>query len=113
MFAKTDQLFFLDEVGDIPLQLQAKLLRALEGGGFTPLGSTVVKKPDVRIISATNKNLSELVKQGSLRQDFYYRIHVIPINLPPLRERKEDIRLLIEHFLDIYDPAGTRQYDLL
>ncbi len=99
---------FLDEVGDIPLQLQTKLLRALEGGGFSPLGSTEEKKPDVRIISATNKHLSELVKQGAMRQDFYYRIHVIPINLPPLRERKEDIRLLIEHFLDQYDPEGTQ-----
>ena len=99
---------FLDEIGDIPLQLQAKLLRALEGGGFTPLGGTEEKNPDVRIISATNKQLSELVKQGAIRQDFYYRIHVIPINLPPLRERKEDIRLLIEHFLDLYDPERTQ-----
>lgn len=99
---------FLDEVGDIPLQLQVKLLRALEGGGFTPLGSTEEKKPDVRIISATNKDLSESVKQGTMRLDFFYRIHVIPINLPPLRERKEDIRLLIEHFLDLYDPEETK-----
>jgi DNA-binding NtrC family response regulator len=99
---------FLDEVGDIPPQLQVKLLRALEGGGFTPLGSSNESKPDVRIISATNKNLSELVKQGGMREDFFYRIHVIPINLPPLRERREDIRLLIEHFLDLYDPEGTK-----
>ncbi|MGL1931548.1 MAG: sigma-54-dependent Fis family transcriptional regulator [Desulfotalea sp.] len=99
---------FLDEVGDIPLQLQVKLLRALEGGGFTPLGSTEEKKPNVRIVSATNKNLSELVKQGAMRRDFFYRIHVIPINLPPLRERKEDIILLIEHFLDIYDPERAK-----
>lgn len=94
---------FLDEVGEIPLNMQVKLLRAIEGGGFSPLGSTEVKKPDVRIIAATNRNLKELVRQGKMRRDFLYRIHIIPVYLPPLRERKEDIRLLVEHFLEQYD----------
>ncbi|MGB3211363.1 MAG: sigma-54-dependent Fis family transcriptional regulator [Desulforhopalus sp.] len=95
---------FLDEVGDIPHQMQVKLLRAIEGGGFMPLGGTEIKKPDVRIISATNRDLTALVKEKRMRQDFLFRIHVIPIHLPPLRERKEDIRLLIDHFLHQYDP---------
>jgi len=99
---------FLDEVGDIPLHLQIKLLRAIEGGGFTPLGGTEIKKPDVRIISATNKDLTQLVKQGQMRQDFLYRIHVIPVHLPPLRDRKEDIRLLIDHFFELYDQENSK-----
>ncbi len=99
---------FLDEVGDIPLNMQVKLLRSIEGGGFAPLGSTEIKRPDVRIIAATNRDLPALVKEGAMRQDFLYRIHVIPIHLPPLRERKEDIRLLIDHFFEMYDSEGTR-----
>ncbi len=90
---------FLDEVGEIPLNMQVKLLRAIEGNGFTPIGGTEVKKPDVRIIAATNRDLMEEVKQGRMRQDFLYRIHIIPIHIPALRERKEDIPLLVEHFL--------------
>ncbi|WP_163340262.1 sigma-54-dependent Fis family transcriptional regulator [Desulfopila sp. IMCC35008] len=100
---------FLDEIGDIPLQMQVKFLRAIEGGGFTPLGGTESKNPDVRIIAATNKELTELVKKGEMRQDFLYRIHVIPINLPPLRERQDDIRLLIDHFFEMYDQDGTKE----
>ncbi len=90
---------FLDEVGELTVNIQVKLLRAVEGGGYRPLGGTQIKKPDVRIISATNRNLSDLVRTGKMREDFFYRIHVIPIHLPPLRERREDIPLLIEHFL--------------
>ncbi len=97
---------FLDELGSIPLSLQVKLLRVIEGGGYSPLGSQEVLKPDIRIIAATNANLLELLKKQKVREDFYYRIHVLPINLPPLRERDGDIPLLIEYFLDKYNPEG-------
>ena len=90
---------FLDELADIGLNLQVKLLRVLEGNGFTPLGTTEVIKPDIRFIAASTQDLSHRVKTGQIREDFYYRIHVLPIRLPPLRERKEDIPLLVEHFL--------------
>jgi PAS domain S-box-containing protein len=93
---------FLDEIGEIGLNMQIKLLRAIEGGGYTPLGGSQTKKPDIRIIAATNRNLMELVRKGSMRLDFFYRIHIIPIHLPPLRERKEDLMLLVEHFLKSY-----------
>ena len=98
---------FLDEVGEIPLNMQIKLLRAIEGNGYTPVGGTEVKKPDVRIIAATNRDLKEQVKQGLMRQDFLYRIHIIPVHIPPLRDRKEDIPLLVEHFLSSYDQDTT------
>ncbi len=90
---------FLDELGEIGPNLQVKLLRVLEGGGYTPIGGHEVKKPDVRIIAATNRDLQAQVNRGIMREDFFYRIHIIPIQLPPLRERKEDIPLLIEHFM--------------
>ncbi len=90
---------FLDELGEIDLSMQVKLLRVLEGGGFTPVGGHEVKKPDVRIIAATNRDLQAYVTNGMMREDFFYRIHIIPIYLPPLRERKEDIPLLIDHFM--------------
>jgi PAS domain S-box-containing protein len=93
---------FLDELGEIDQNTQVKLLRVLEGGGFTPVGGRKVRKPNVRIIAATNKNLQERVKKGQMREDFFYRIHIIPIHLPPLRDRKEDIPLLIEHFMKLY-----------
>jgi PAS domain S-box-containing protein len=101
---------FLDEVGDINPGLQAKLLRALEGNGYSPIGSSVVKHADFRILSATHKNLLNQIKEGRMREDFFYRIHIIPINLPPLRERKDDIPLLVEHFLKIYShETGLKQ----
>ncbi len=96
---------FLDELGEIGPNLQAKLLRALEGGGFTPVGGLEVETSDFRIIAATNKDLKEQVKKGLMREDFFYRIHIIPIHLPPLRERKEDIPLLIEHFMQNHPPS--------
>ena len=99
---------FLDEIGDIGLSMQIKLLRAIDGGGYTPVGGNQVKNTDVRIIAATNKNLAELVKKGEIREDFYYRIHIIPINMPPLRERKEDLPLLIDHFLKIYGNSSQK-----
>ena len=93
---------FLDELGEIGPNLQAKLLRAIEGGGFTPVGGLEEETSDFRVIAATNKDLKEQVKKGLMREDFLYRIHIIPIHLPPLRERKEDIPLLIEHFMQNY-----------
>ena len=90
----------LDEVGDITPLMQVKLLRAIQEREFERLGGTKTIKIDVRIIAATNKNLETLVKEGSFRQDLYYRLSVVPITLPPLRERKEDINQLIEYFLE-------------
>jgi len=90
---------FLDEIGDMPLATQSKLLRALQERQFYPVGSQAPVEVDVRVIVATNKDLEEQVKKGLFRDDLFYRIHVIPIYLPPLRERKEDILPLAEHFL--------------
>jgi len=91
---------FLDELGEVSESMQVKLLRVLEGHGYIPVGGVETVKPDVRIIAATNRNLHQLVENGTLREDFFYRIHIIPIQLPPLRERKGDIPLLVEHFLE-------------
>jgi transcriptional regulator with PAS, ATPase and Fis domain len=96
---------FLDEVGELGLNIQAKLLRSIEGGGYSPVGSNVVKHSDFRIVAATNKNLMEYTKKGLMREDFFYRIHIIPIQLPPLRQRKEDIPLLVEHFIRLSSPG--------
>ena len=96
---------FLDELGEIGPNLQAKLLRALEGGGFTPVGGLKAETSDFRVIAATNKDLKQQIKKGLMREDFFYRIHIIPIHLPPLRERKEDIPLLIEHFMQNHSPS--------
>lgn len=100
---------FLDEIGEVPVNMQVKLLRAIEGRGYTPVGSTIVKKTDIRIIAATNRDLKELVRNGLMRQDFFYRIQIIPVYLPPLRERKEDIPLLVDHFLEQYEKKDTPQ----
>jgi DNA-binding NtrC family response regulator len=93
---------FLDEIAEMPLDLQVKLLRALEYNEYTPLGAPRSKQVDVRIISATNKDLKTYLREGLIREDFFYRIRIIVINLPPLRERSEDIPLLAEHFLKLY-----------
>jgi two-component system response regulator PilR (NtrC family) len=90
---------FLDEIGEMPISLQAKLLRVIENGTFRRVGGTTDIKVDVRVISATNKDIKEEVTSGRFREDLYYRLNVVPINIPPLRERKEDIPLLVEHFL--------------
>ncbi|NLZ92302.1 MAG: sigma-54-dependent Fis family transcriptional regulator, partial [Clostridiales bacterium] len=91
---------FLDEIGDMQLNLQSKLLRVLQQKEYTPLGSNEVHKTDVRIIAATNKNLETMVKEGSFREDLFYRLSVMNIHMPPLRERKEDIPLLCQHFIE-------------
>jgi PAS domain S-box-containing protein len=97
---------FLDEIGEISPEMQVKLLRVLDGVGYTPLGGTKVKKSDLRVIGATNRDLIKLVKEGRMREDFFYRIRILPISIPPLRERKEDIPLLIDHFLAEHAPPG-------
>lgn len=90
---------FLDEIGELPLNIQPKLLRVLQDMKITAIGSSETKSVDVRLIAATNKDLKEEISKGNFREDLYYRLNVIPISLPPLRERKEDIDLLIDHFL--------------
>ncbi|MGA6927273.1 MAG: sigma 54-interacting transcriptional regulator [Desulfosarcina sp.] len=90
---------FLDEIGEIGQAMQVKLLRVLDGVGYTPLGGIKLKQSDFRVIAATNRDLVRLVKDGRMREDFFYRIRILPIRLPPLRERREDIPLLIDHFL--------------
>ncbi len=93
---------FLDEIGDMPIQLQSKLLRVLQEKKFTRIGSNELIDIDVRIISATNRDLFELVKENKFREDLYYRLNVIPLEVPPLRERGDDIQILINNFIDKY-----------
>jgi DNA-binding NtrC family response regulator len=97
---------FLDEVAEIPLPAQAKLLRVLQEGTFEPLGTNQSIKVDVRIVSATHRDLKQRIADGRFRQDLYYRLNVLDISIPPLRERKEDLPILIEHFLQRHTPAG-------
>ena len=100
-FANNGTLF-LDEIGDMPLYLQAKLLRVLEQKDIVRLGSNRPIQVDVRVIAATNKNLDELIREGTFREDLYYRLNVIPFNIPPRRERKEDINVLTDYFINKY-----------
>jgi two-component system, NtrC family, response regulator AtoC len=93
---------FLDEISEMPLALQVKLLRVLQERELTPLGSNKKISLDVRILGATNKNLEQMVREGTFREDLYFRLNVIPLSIPPLRERKEDLPLLIDHFLQKY-----------
>ncbi|MBY0429673.1 MAG: nif-specific transcriptional activator NifA, partial [Rhodospirillales bacterium] len=100
---------FLDEIGEISASFQAKLLRVLQEGEFERVGGSRTVKVDVRIVAATNRNLEEAVSKGDFRADLYYRINVVPIFLPALRERKDDIPLLVEHFLDRFNAENKRQ----
>jgi transcriptional regulator with PAS, ATPase and Fis domain len=109
LFEVADQgTFFLDEIGDMSPALQVKLLRVLQEGTFTPVGSTETLQVDVRIIAATNRDLKGMVDRGEFREDLYYRINVINLVLPPLRERRDDIELLVESFLSKHRRAGRR-----
>jgi len=93
---------FLDEIGDIPIELQPKLLRVLQEREFERLGSNRTVRTNVRIVAATNRNLSAMVAQGKFRADLFYRLNIFPIPLPPLRERRDDVPLLVRHFVEEY-----------
>lgn len=98
---------FLDEVGELRLDMQVKLLRAIDGGTYFPVGDSRPGRSDFRLISATNRNLRDMVKNGRMREDFFFRIDIVPIDLPPLRERREDIPLLIDHYLREFAEGGN------
>lgn len=99
---------FLDEIGDMPLGLQSKILKIIETGEVLPLGDLKPRVVDVRLIAATNRDLEEMIKNGRFREDLYYRLNVIEIDIPPLRERKEDIPLLVNYFIDIFNRENNR-----
>ncbi len=99
---------FLDEVGDVPPPLQVKLLRVLEEGTFERVGGSQTRKVDVRVLAATNRNLEQMLESGEFRDDLYYRLNVFPIRVPPLRERKSDVLLLADHFVEKYAEANDK-----
>lgn len=101
---------FLDEIGEIPQHLQVKLLRALEAKEILPIGSTLPRRIDVRVLAATNRNLKAEVEAGRFRDDLYYRLNVMEIHIPPLSERPEDIPLLVDHFIKRYNPELKRNF---
>jgi len=101
---------FLDEIGDMPMETQVKVLRVLESGEFMRVGDSETKKTDVRVIAATNKDLGKLVQEGKFRQDLYYRLKTVTINIPPLRQRKSDIRLLVDRFALQFSRSNDIKY---
>jgi DNA-binding NtrC family response regulator len=102
-------VLFLDEISEIPVNLQAKLLRAIQEKEVRPLGANQVEKVDARVISASNRDLETLVQEGRFRQDLYYRLNVIRLDLPPLRERLDDIPLLVDHFIQKFSRETRRE----
>lgn len=113
-FALADKgTIFLDEVGELPLDLQAKLLRVLQEGEFEPLGATRTRKVDVRVVAATNRDLTEMVAEGKFREDLYYRLNVFPVQVPALRERGKDVALLASAFIEHYARRMGRRLDPL
>jgi Nif-specific regulatory protein len=108
-FELADQgTLFLDEVSEMSPRVQVKVLRVLQEGEFEPVGGTHTRRVDVRIVAATNVDLKEAIREGRFRQDLYYRLHVVPIHLPPLRERRQDIPLLVDHFLEKYNKENSK-----
>jgi two-component system, NtrC family, response regulator AtoC len=104
LFEEADQgTIFLDEIGELPLSLQVKLLRVLQENEIRPVGDSKTKKIDVRVIAATSKNLEDEVKNGTFREDLFFRLNVMPIQLPPLKDRPEDIPILSQHFIDLFN----------
>ncbi|MCK4915648.1 MAG: sigma 54-interacting transcriptional regulator, partial [Candidatus Eisenbacteria sp.] len=100
---------FLDEIGDVSPALQARLLRVLQDGTYEPLGATRTEKADVRVVAATNRDLDAMVAAGDFRSDLFYRINVIAVDIPPLRDRREDIPLLVDHFVERYNRLKRKE----
>ena len=98
---------FLDEIGDMPVEAQTRLLRVLQDGCFTSVGGKRLIYTNVRIVTATHRNLSDMISEGLFREDLYYRLNVVPIFVPPLRERSDDIPLLINHFINQFTEKGV------
>src|SRR6202034_3529179 len=102
---------FLDEVGDIPIEIQPKLLRALQEREFERLGSTHTRRVNIRLVAATNRDLEKMIADREFRSDLYYRLHVFPIRIPPLRERKEDIPQLVSYFVQKFARQMQKKID--